>query len=142
MEVKSQKVRVHLRTKQVQDGQTTLFNQKFTGELTQKDDKYYLRYIEENENGQAQVILKISAAEVLLTRKQEQLRLQIQLSAGQTLAARYHTAFGKLDLQAQTQKLLIELDEVETKGVIKADYQLYSGQELLGDYKLRLHFTN
>lgn len=28
MEVKSQKVRVHLRTKQVQDGQTTLFNQK------------------------------------------------------------------------------------------------------------------
>ena len=135
-----QKVRIHLRTRQNQAGDETLFNQKFMGELSRISGKHYLRYEEPNENGVAQVMLKISPEEILLTRKQENLRLQLPLKLGEKSPVRYHTAYGALDLMVETKELLIEVEATTNQGVIKAEYDLYSGQELLGQYKLRLHF--
>ena len=88
-------VEIKLKTVQTQAGEIEKFELLEQGELTCKGETIYLRYTEAKAG--AQTILKIKPAELLLTRRQGQLALQLNLVKGQQTNAKYKTAYVESD---------------------------------------------
>ena len=130
-------VTVELKTSQLQDDKLEEFELHETGTLTQKNDNLYLRYVESK--NQAQTTLKIKADELMLTRRQKELELQLVLRVDEKTNAKYKTVYGTIFLTASCQKYVLEKDG-QASGVLKVAYELYSGDDLLGKYKLELQF--
>lgn len=130
-------VNIDLKTVQEQNNELEEFELAEVGELTQKDETLYLRYNESN--NEAKTTLKIRQDELLLTRQQTNMSLQLKLKNGELLGAKYKTAYGVILLNAKC----LAYDFIrknETSGQLEAKYELYSGEELLGKYKLELQF--
>ena len=83
---------IKLKRFKLQAGEIEKFELLEQGELTCKGETIYLRYTEAKAG--AQTILKIKPAELLLTRRQGQLALQLNLVEGQQTNAKYKTAYG------------------------------------------------
>lgn len=81
-------VEIKLKTVQTQAGEIEKFELLEQGELTCKGETIYLRYTEAKAG--AQTILKIKPAELLLTRRQGQLALQLNLVEGQQTLSLIH----------------------------------------------------
>lgn len=73
-------VEIKLKTVQTQAGEIEKFELLEQGELTRKGETVYLRYTEAKAG--AQTILKIKPVELLLTRRQKELALQLNLAEG------------------------------------------------------------
>lgn len=130
-------VEIKLKTVQTQAGEIEKFELFEQGELTRKGETVYLRYTEAKAG--AQTILKIKPAELLLTRRQKELALQLNLAEGQQTNAKYKTAYGVIPLAVKCTTYKYE-QIAETSGELRVEYLLYSGEELLGEYKLELQF--
>ena len=65
--------------------------------------------------------------------------LQLKLKKGELLGAKYKTAYGVILLNAKCLAYDF-IRQSETSGQLEAKYELYSGEELLGKYKLELQF--
>ena len=95
----------------------------------------YLRY-EEDQN--LIVTFKVDEKGIWLTRNGLQMKLRLYFDEAKHYETNYQTPFGAIKLTCQTQKVLFE--EENAKGQLAVDYQLFSGEELLGEYKIRLQF--
>lgn len=133
-------VLIYLQTQRNQDGQVSDYAKKFQGQLFQIGPSLYLRYLEEDEK--ATVTFKISENGIVqLTRKQEDIQMKLYFGNKQRIAALYRTSVGDVPIETITPNLNVTLRDNPLSGIIKIDYLLYNGAELLGDYKLRLQFT-
>ena len=65
--------------------------------------------------------------------------MQLNLAEGQQTNAKYKTAYGIIPLAVKCTTYRYE-QLAETSGELKVEYLLYSGEELLGEYKLELQF--
>ena len=114
-------VEIKLKTVQTQAGEIEKFELLEQGELTCKGETIYLRYTEAKAG--AQTILKIKPAELLLTRRQGQLALQLNLVEGQQTNAKYKTAYGIISLVAKCTTYKYE-PLTETSSELKVEYLL------------------
>lgn len=133
-------VLIYLKTQRNQDGKISDYAKKFQGQLFQIGPSLYLRYLEEE--NRATVTFKISENGIIqLTRKQADVQMKLYFGNNQRIAALYRTSVGDIPIETITPVLNVTIRDNPLSGVIKIDYLLYNGEELLGDYKLRLQFT-
>lgn len=135
-------IQVQLTTKIDQEGVIETHQFTETGELTQKGTTLYLCYQEhQGEQPAVPVTFKLQTDQLLLTRGTTELRSQLLFQEQQTTTGQYQTVYGNLALTTQTTKFQVELDLPHLTGQIAVDYQLFSGDNLLGKYELRLIFN-
>ncbi|MBZ5943036.1 DUF1934 domain-containing protein, partial [Weissella cibaria] len=77
---------------------------------------------------------------VLLTRSSES-EMRLRFANGKRIEARYRTPYGLFPIETVTPFLEIELQEGPLAGRVNIDYQLFAGEQLIGNYKIRLQFT-
>ncbi|MCC7667014.1 DUF1934 domain-containing protein [Liquorilactobacillus satsumensis] len=134
-------VLIYLKTRHNQDGETVEYEKEFQGQIFQMGSSLYLRYNEETDE-QSTVTFKVfENGNVQLTRKNEDLRMQLFFGDNRRISATYRTPYGDIPIETVTPDLTVRLSEAPLAGKINIDYLLYSGGQLLGEYKIRLHFT-
>ncbi|KRM08136.1 MAG: DUF1934 domain-containing protein [Liquorilactobacillus ghanensis] len=133
---------IHLTTTREQAGEVSEYKKKFSGQVFQIGQSLYLRYVETQSPEKVIVTFKIIDEDsIQLTRKRAGLKLQLFFKDNHRVAATYQTSYGVIPIETVTPQLQILLQASPLAGVIRIDYLLYNGEELLGKYKIRLQFT-
>ncbi|MTV82954.1 DUF1934 domain-containing protein [Secundilactobacillus folii] len=137
-------VGIHLTTHTVQDGQSSDYALDVEGQIVQIGETIYLRYQEpetDDENGSVPVTMKfLPNGDVALTRSGEN-HLRMHFSAGKRIRATYRTPYGLIPIETVTPQLRVGFHERPFGGSAAIDYLLYAGEQLLGNYEIRLQFT-
>lgn len=137
-------VGIHLETHVKQDGETTDYLLDVEGQIIQIGRTIYLRYQEPQDGPTSEevpVTIKFRAdGDVSLTRSGEN-RLRMHFSAGKRIAAHYKTPYGIVPVETVTPHLNVAFHDRPFGGRLSVDYRLYAGEQLLGNYSIRLQFT-
>lgn len=137
-------VGIHLTTHTVQDGEASDYALDIEGQIVQIGETIYLRYQEpasEGEDGAVPVTIKfLPNGDVSLSRSGAN-RLRMHFSAGKRIRATYRTPYGLVPVETVTPQLQVGFTQRPFGGTAAIDYQLYVGEQLLGNYEIRLQFT-
>lgn len=139
-------IMIHLETIVQQNGDSTQHVFDEPGQLVQVGRSLYIRYKEtsEDDGSQIPVTMKLeSDGDVKLTRGAQSTgqRLQLHFSRNTRVIARYQTPYGIIPIETATPRLDVRIKERPVSGEIYIEYQLFGGNDHLGDYRLRLAFT-
>ncbi|KRL54996.1 hypothetical protein FD35_GL002448 [Furfurilactobacillus rossiae DSM 15814] len=136
-----QAVTVHLLTNITQDDDTEQFDFDLPGRLVIVNDNIYLRYVEDDNGQSTPVTFKLNGEDdVVLTRSGEN-GLKFHFLTGKAVTTQYRTPYGIMAVEVATTDLSVRLSDDLSAGRIAIDYQLLAGEQLIGDYQIRLHFT-
>ncbi|HAT54152.1 MAG TPA: DUF1934 domain-containing protein [Lactobacillus sp.] len=136
-----QDVTVHLLTNITQDDQTEQFDFDLPGRLVIVNGNVYLRYVEDDNGQPTPVTFKLNGQnDVTLTRSGEN-GLKLHFLTGKAVTTQYRTPYGTMAVEVATSGLSVRLSDDLSAGRIAVDYQLLAGEQLIGDYQIRLHFT-
>ncbi|MFC6275469.1 DUF1934 domain-containing protein [Levilactobacillus tangyuanensis] len=136
-------VAIHLETHIKQHDDVSDYRLDVDGQLVQMGTNLYLRYLEPDEEtgDKTPVTMKFTPeGEVHLTRAAEA-ELRLHFVSGKRVTARYNTPYGTMPIETVTPLLETKFEERPFRGNVKIDYLLYAGEELVGNYKIRLQFT-
>lgn len=140
-EKKYQTIQVTVETKITQDGETETHHFSETGQLAEVNDVMYVRYLEHLDQQETPVTFKITDNKhVRLTRKSVN-DLKLEFIEGEKTINHYQTPYGKMEIGALAQKVDVEVEHGAPKGHIEVDYALYTNNEKVGDYQIKLHFS-
>ena len=131
-------VKIDVRTRQVQSVEKNDYSQSFEGRLSIKNQALYLRY---DESSETRVTFKICEDSVDLSRKSGQMRLKLHFNENEKFETSYLTPYGAVELTCKTDHCVFDCDKKVQKGSLTVDYRLFTGDEILGEYKIRLQFT-
>ncbi|SFL92738.1 Uncharacterized beta-barrel protein YwiB, DUF1934 family [Paenibacillus sp. 1_12] len=113
-----------------------VIRQNVEGELYPKGNHYYLRYKETDpEMAGTSTLIKLEAGLVRIIR-QGSVRSEQTFVAGQRLKGYYEAPHGKLELEADTQQLNVQLDQ--GLGTVEWCYDLFVMGDRAGTYRLQL----
>lgn len=134
-------VHVHLTTQITQDDKTDRYTIDEDGQAVKIGDKFYIRY-HESKRDNAKVTLKINNDHIMIKRKpgEEFPSSQMEFSSVEDQHFSYPTRWGNIEMLSQTNMMDVQLDEKPLSGRVNLDYSLHSGNNLVGNYKLRLIF--
>ncbi|GEP19647.1 DUF1934 domain-containing protein [Pediococcus argentinicus] len=136
-------VEIHLETFIDQEGEQTHLVFDEPGQLFKMGESIYLRYQEVDEESQKSipVTLKIEGnGNVQLTRDGDA-KVKLRFADGKRIEARYRTPYGMFPVETVTPMLDVRLRDRPFAGMVNINYQLFAGEQLLGNYKIRLQFT-
>lgn len=131
-------VKVDVRTRQIQSGEKNDYSQEFDGRLSIKNQTLYLRY---DESSEARVTFKVCEDDVYLSRKSGQMRLKLHFNENGKFEISYLTPYGAVELRCETDCCKFDYDRKVQRGSLTIDYRLFTGDEILGEYKIRLQFA-
>ncbi|MBW1604798.1 DUF1934 domain-containing protein [Lactobacillus sp. Sy-1] len=134
---------IHLETSISQADDHDNFVYDVEGQLARVGQSFYLRYQEDDPNTGKKVPVTFKmddSGEVRLTRAADN-RLQVRFAQGKKHVARYSTPYGLMNMDAETVQLSYQYQDNPARGNLSVDYRLFSGVNLLGDYKIRLQFS-
>ena len=129
-----------MRTTIKQAGKESVYLYEGMGRIIAIGNWFYLRYSEKE--GAVPVTFKFSrdgSAVTIIRGDQDQTR--VNLRANRSAKAEVNTAQGILQLKTLTDKLLLRLSERPFAGTIDANYRLVTDEQILGHYRMELHFT-
>lgn len=136
-------ISIKLRTKVKQQGEVQDFYFDLTGQMVKIGDTLYIRYKEvQEETGQeVPVTIKIIPdGHVQLIRAGE-MRMRLKFGYKERLETAYKTPYGMILIQTFTNELHVSLKDRPASGNIVIAYDLFMGEEKLGEYHLTLDFT-
>lgn len=136
-----QPVTVQLQTNITQDGETEQFDFNLPGRLIVINGTVYLRYIENDDGKESPVTFKLNQEDdVVLTRGGDN-DLRLHFLEGKAVTTNYRTPYGMMSVEVATSAVSARISEDLSTGRIAVDYQLLAGEQLIGDYQIRLQFT-
>lgn len=135
-------IALHLHTKITQENASEQFEFHEDGTLLKIGHAMYLRYTEHGQDGiDTPITFKLSQdGDIQLTRHTHN-DVRLRFSPNAKMMTRYTTPAGSMVLAVHTTQMAAHYDDIPLVGNIAIDYTLYQGDLLLGDYELRLHFT-
>lgn len=139
----AKEVSVDIKTSILQDDDRQDFTFHESGNLVKVGDNLYLRF-KEHQNGKevAAVTLKITDEHVQLTRQDNvghHSRLVFEKNKDHETV--YQTPYGPLKIEVRTKQLSFGYQESSQNGDLNIDYDLYSGDMMVGEYNITLHFS-
>lgn len=140
MAVESEKtIKVKIQTIKKQEGQIETYQEELIGSFAQVANNAYIRYQEQDGS---RVTMRVSQEnEVQLSRSNDDLRLRMVFLDDKEVQNAYRTPYGVIPLTTNTSRLDVIVDDEEVKGEFKIDYMLSSGENMVGEYKIRLQFS-
>ncbi|TPR50845.1 DUF1934 domain-containing protein [Apilactobacillus micheneri] len=139
----SESVVVDLTTYINQDDGSEKFTFRELGTLVNVGDKTYLRFKEtQKEEKVASVTIKISDDHVQLTRQDKMgHHSRLIFADKEQHDTIYQTPYGPIKLAVNTKDLLYNYQESPQAGDLDIKYELMSGNMMIGEYKMELHFS-
>lgn len=128
---------VELTIRSVSDGGTVV--QKMQGVLYAREGKWFYRYREpESEMGRVVTLLRVEPDLIRLLR-QGDIQSEQQFRLGRRLPGYYDMAHGRMELDADTREMRIELED--GLGIMEWAYDLYVSGEQTGSHRLSVEVT-
>ena len=69
------------------------------------------------------------------------MRLKLHFNENGKFETSYLTPYGAVELRCETDCCKFEYDRKVQRGSLTIDYRLFTGDEILGEYKIRLQFA-
>ncbi|MDR0921097.1 MAG: DUF1934 domain-containing protein [Lactobacillales bacterium] len=139
-------VKIHLETKVRQDGETSAFVFNEPGQMVTVNGTIYLRYKEileaEGQTLKTSVTMKIEPDGRLQIIRNGQVRMKLRFEYEKLVATSYRTPYGIFPITTYAKELHVSLKDTPLSGQVTLDYNLFAGEELLGEYELRLNFIS
>ncbi|MCF6515861.1 DUF1934 family protein [Lactobacillus sp. S2-2] len=133
-------VQIKMNTEITQEGEIENFSFDEPGKISYVNQQIYVSFYEHSDNKSILVTLKINEDKtIVLTRNAEQ-RLRVTFDKNNEVDNLYRTEYGPIQLQTTTKRLDYKVADDLSNGEVSIDYDLSNGEQLFGEYKLRLQF--
>lgn len=139
---KNKSVNIILETLIKQDGDISKHSVKSIGNISEKDDRKILEFVEESTEGDFHIRFDLmNSGDILLNRQStnRQSMSDFWFKENSSKDVIYKTPFGTMNMISETKQIVFDHDE-ENSEILKIEYILKNGKELVGEYKLRLIF--
>ncbi len=132
---------IKMQTVLVQDGEVEkhLFEEK--GRLLHMNGSYYIRYEETSGETPVPVIVKVTPDGKVSLIRQGETTTRLRFDIDKRTQSGYQVPTGMIQIQIETTDLKISYYDRPFSGRVFVDYALYLGEQKLGEYQIRLHFT-
>lgn len=135
-------VSIHLRTEVQQDNETQEFLFDLPGQVIKIGDTLYIRYKETQEEGEEiPVTMKLLPDGGIQLIRAGEMRLRLKFAYRENADTSYQTPYGVMFFSTYTHDLHFSLKDQPTSGKVSINYDLYTAEEKVGNYKLSLEFT-
>ncbi|QBO36448.1 DUF1934 domain-containing protein [Periweissella cryptocerci] len=125
----------------LQAGQEETFEFSEMGQAFKMGSTLYLRYHETADGQSIPVTMKIQEDGDVQLRRHSENDLRLVFSPNTIKTTKYRTPMGLMDITTLTQRLDVEFFQKPFAGKVAIDYQLLTGEEVVGQHKIRLQFT-
>lgn len=133
-------IKVKIKTHIEQDGKFEDFSFNEDGLFFQKGTAIYIRYQETNPLGKVPVTMKFADDGTIQLRRHASSDLRLVFDVKQKMLSKYRTPAGLMDIITDTKLINFKYQEVPLNGDVAIDYNLIAGEEVVGQYKIRLQF--
>ncbi|MCM0599603.1 DUF1934 domain-containing protein [Periweissella fabalis] len=134
-------VKVEIKTHIEQDGKAESFSFNETGQYFKMGDTVYIRYQETNPIGKIPVTMKLAGDGTAQIRRHASSDLRLVFNPNEPVTTKYSTPAGLMDITTRTKMVNFTYQDAPLNGGAQIDYELITGEEVVGQYKIRLHFT-
>lgn len=134
-------VKIHLETQVTQYAEPEKHVFDVMGQMVQMGSGLYLRYIEVEGDIEIPVTIKVEVDGTITLIRAGETRTRLRFGKGERYVTNYNTPQGVVALETMTNKMQVSLRDQPFSGEIEIHYDLYLGEEKLGEYKLQLLFT-
>ncbi|MGC6768003.1 YwiB family protein [Enterococcus sp. LJL128] len=135
-------ISIQLKTEVTQEGEKKNFYFDLTGQMVKIGDTLYIRYKEEQEDGeQVPVTIKVEPDGKIQLIRAGDLRMRLKFGYREHLETAYRTPYGLFQITTYTHNLRFSLKDQPISGSIVIDYDLSSQNAKIGEYHLELEFT-
>lgn len=134
-------IKVTIKTHIEQDGKAENFSFNEAGLFFQKGKVVYIRYQETNPLGKIPVTMKLGADGTIQLRRHASSDLRLIFDVKQPMLSKYQTPAGMIDIITDTKMANFKYQEMPLNGDVAIDYNLIAGEEIVGQYKIRLQFV-
>ncbi len=138
---KGMPAKVEMRTTVSQGGSTESFVFNEIGKVVYMNGSYYIRYQETYDGVEIPVTFKIDATGGVTLIRRGETTTRMKFGQDERFETSYQTAQGLILLETVTRQLQVSYREEPFSGELQLEYDLYLGQEKLGEHKLQLLFT-
>ncbi|MCI3028943.1 MAG: DUF1934 domain-containing protein [Desemzia incerta] len=139
---KGMPAKVHVQTTITQNNDTEEFVFDEKGKVVQMGGSYYVRYEETyQEDGRIPVTFKIEPNGIVTLTRKGDMTTRMRFEQGKSYETLYRTAQGNIFVDTITRHLQISYTDKPFSGNVQVAYDLFVGNEKLGEYKIRLLFT-
>lgn len=133
--------KIEMRTTVSQGDSTESFVFNEVGKVVYMNGSYYIKYQETYDKIEIPVTFKIDATGGVTLIRRGETTTRMKFGQGERFETSYQTPQGLISLETVTRQLQISYREEPFSGKLQLEYDLYLGQEKLGEHKLQLLFT-
>ncbi|MFV0557916.1 MAG: DUF1934 domain-containing protein [Enterococcus sp.] len=135
-------VTIKLATKVTQQNESQEFLFDLTGQLVKMGDTLYLRYKEVQEAGaEIPVTIKLLPDGTIHLTRAAEMRLKLKFAYKERVETTYKSPYGMMFFSTFTKNLHVSLKDQPTSGSVYLEYDLYTGEEKVGEYQISLEFS-
>lgn len=133
-------VQIKMNTEITQEGEVENFSFDEPGKISYVNKQIYLSFYEHSDDQSILVTLKINEDKTITLTRNATQRLRLIFNQNEIVDNLYRTEYGPIQLQTMTKRLDYQLADDFSNGEVSVDYNLLSGEQIFGEYKLRLQF--
>lgn len=134
-------VNVEIKTYIEQDGKSESFSFSEVGQFFKMGTTVYIRYQETNPLGKIPVTMKLANDGTAQLRRHASSDLRLVFNPNELASTKYATPAGLMDITTRTKMVNFTYQEAPLTGGVQIDYELITGKEVVGQYKIRLQFV-
>lgn len=138
---KGMPAKVEVKTTVSQGGSTENFAFNEIGKVVYMNGSYYIRYQETYDDREIPVTFKFDATGGVTLIRRGETTTRMKFEQGERFETSYQTPQGLITMETVTRQLQISYHQEPFSGKLQLAYDLYLGQEKLGEHKLELLFT-
>lgn len=138
---KGMAAKVEVETTISQGGSTERFVFNQMGKVVYMNGSYYIRYQEAYDEVEVPVTFKLEPTGGVTLIRRGETTTRMRFEQGERFETSYQTPQGLITMQTVTRQLQVSYKQDPFSGELQLEYDLYLGQEKLGEHKLRLLFT-
>lgn len=142
-ERKATPVLIQVQTKVHQNNEELDYLVEVEGQTVKIGDVLYIRYEEmmEGIDTPVPVTIKLMPDGVVQLIRSGEVRMKLMFEYQKKLETSYNTPYGMMTIATYTKDSDIRLKDNPFSGHVKIEYDLYGGEEILGNYQLNVNFT-
>lgn len=133
-------VKIHLKTRIQHGDEKDSFELISIGRYYEKEDSFFLKYDEVQEEGTIHTIFKMKRDEEALILRSGAVKMRMVFKEDEEHAGSYESQLGTLMITTKTSKLTHTANRTKNDGEINLSYQLYMQGSPVGKYEMDISY--
>lgn len=133
---------INVVTRHQQEGEISEYHTEKMGQVVSVNGSHYLHFDDTDDDGEkVATTIKLAKDGNVTIIRHTSVSSRMRFFSGKTTSMRYFTPYGSMLIDIVTKKIRITYQNQPFSGKIYIDYELYSGNNKLGEYEIDLNFT-